>query len=328
MSPLVEVEDVSKHYDRGRSGALGFGARTVLRAVDGVSLRIDAGTTLGLVGESGCGKSTLGRLLIRLLPPTGGRITFDGEEISALHGPALKRPRRNMGIVFQDPYGALDPRMTVRAIVREPLLIHGEPADKTRIEAMLDRVGLPQSAATRYPHEFSGGQRQRIGIARALIMQPRFLVCDEPVSALDVSVQAGIVNLLQDLQAELGVAMLFIAHDLSVVRHISDRVAVMYLGRVVEQGDKHSLYRAPLHPYTQALIAAVPALSPVGRAERRARRTRVTGDIPTAMAIPSGCRFHTRCPHVMPICRTDDPVLTPQAPGHDVACHLYPRSGA
>ncbi len=328
MSPLLEVEDVSKHYDRGGRGAFGLGPRTLLRAVDGVSLRIHAGSTLGLVGESGCGKSTLGRLLIRLLPPTGGRITFDGEEISALHGPALKRPRRSMGIVFQDPYGALDPRMTVGTIVREPLLIHGEPAGNARIAAMLDRVGLPASAAGRYPHEFSGGQRQRIGIARALIMQPRFLVCDEPVSALDVSVQAGIVNLLQDLQAELGVAMLFIAHDLSVVRHISDRVAVMYLGRVVEQADKRSLYDTPLHPYTQALIAAVPALSPVGRAERRARRTRITGDIPSAMAIPPGCRFHTRCPHVMPICRTDDPVLTPQAPGHDVACHLYPRSAA
>ena len=328
MNPLLEVEDLSKHYDRGGSGPFGLGARTLLRAVDGVSLQIDAGTTLGLVGESGCGKSTLGRLLIRLSPPTGGRITFDGQEISALHGPALKRPRRHMGIVFQDPYGALDPRMTVGAIVREPLLIHGEPAPKTRIAAMLDRVGLPSSAAGRYPHEFSGGQRQRIGIARALIMQPRFLVCDEPVSALDVSVQAGIVNLLQDLQADLGVAMLFIAHDLSVVRHISDRVAVMYLGRVVEQGGKRSLYERPLHPYTQALIAAVPALSPVGRAERRMRRTRVTGDIPSAMAIPTGCRFHTRCPHVMPVCRNDDPVLTEQTPGHDVACHLFPRNAA
>ena len=231
-----------------------------------------------------------------------------------------------MGIVFQDPYGALDPRMTVGAIVREPLLIHGETAGPERVAAMLDRVGLPASAAGRYPHEFSGGQRQRIGIARALILQPRFLVCDEPVSALDVSVQAGIVNLLQDLQAELGVAMLFIAHDLSVVRHISDRVAVMYLGRVVEQGDRRSLYGRPLHPYTQALIAAVPALSPIGRAERRARRSRVSGDIPSAMAIPSGCRFHTRCPHVMPVCRTVDPVLAAEAPGHDVACHLYPGS--
>ena len=326
MTALLEVEDVAKHYERGGGGLLGLGARTLLRAVDGVSLRIEAGTTLGLVGESGCGKSTLGRLLIRLLPPTGGRIWFDGEDIGALQGRALKRPRRNMGIVFQDPYGALDPRMTVGAIVREPLLIHGEPAGPERVAEMLDRVGLPASASHRYPHEFSGGQRQRIGIARALITRPRFLVCDEPVSALDVSVQAGIVNLLQDLQAELGIAMLFIAHDLSVVRHISDRVAVMYLGRVVEQGDKYSLYQRPLHPYTQALIAAVPALSPVGRAERRARRTRVSGDIPSAMAIPSGCRFHTRCPQVMPVCRTVDPVLTAEAPGHDVACHLYARS--
>lgn len=315
MSPLLEVEDVSKHYDRGRSGAFGFGPRTLLRAVDGVSLRIDAGTTLGLVGESGCGKSTLGRLLIRLLPPTGGRITFDGEEISALHGPALKRPRRNMGIVFQDPYGALDPRMTVGAIVREPLLIHGEPADKARIGAMLDRVGLPPSAATRYPHEFSGGQRQRIGIARALIMQPRFLVCDEPVSALDVSVQAGIVNLLQDLQAELGVAMLFIAHDLSVVRHISDRVAVMYLGRVVERGDPDSVFADPAHPYARALIAAIPG--------SKVERTVLQGDPPDPAARPSGCPFHPRCQLVVARCRVETPDLKPRSrDGRLVACHV------
>ncbi len=228
-----------------------------------------------------------------------------------------------MGMVFQDPYGALDPRMNVEAIVREPLLIHGEGADRSRVTEMLEHVGLPASAAARYPHEFSGGQRQRIGIARALIMRPRLLVCDEPVSALDVSVQAGIINLLQDLQAELGLAMLFIAHDLAVVRHVSDRIAVMYLGRIVEQAEKRTLYAGPLHPYTQALIASVPALSPVGRRERRAKRIRSPGDVPSAMAIPGGCRFHPRCPHVMPVCREVDPALTEPAPGHGVACHLY-----
>ena len=321
MTALLDAKDLSKQYDLG-GGLFGMG-KAVLRAVDGVSLRIAAGTTLGLVGESGCGKSTLGRLLVRLVPPSGGRVVFAGQDITALRGAALKPARRAMGVVFQDPYGALDPRMTVEAIVREPLLIHGEQATRAGVAAMLERVGLPASAARRYPHEFSGGQRQRIGIARALILQPRFLLCDEPVSALDVSVQAGIVNLLQDLQADLGVAMLFIAHDLGVVRHVSDRVAVMYLGRVVEQADKRTLYARPMHPYTQALIASVPALSPVGRAERRSRRARVGGDVPSAMAIPGGCRFHPRCPHAMAVCREVDPALVEQAPGHSAACHLY-----
>ncbi len=322
---LLQAENLAKHYPIGGAGLFGRG-RTVLRAVDGVSLAIPAGTTLGLVGESGCGKSTLGRLLIRLVPSTAGRIRFEGLDITALHGSALRPARRATGIVFQDPYGALNPRMTIERIVMEPLLIHGARADaaaRAVVAEMLHTVGLPARAAGRYPHEFSGGQRQRVGIARALILRPRFLVCDEPVSALDVSVQAGIVNLLQDLQAELGVAMLFIAHDLGVVRHISDQVAVMYLGRVVEQADKRALYARPMHPYTQALIASVPALNPEGREGRRARRARVGGDIPSAMNLPSGCRFHTRCPHVMPVCREIDPALAPQAPNHQVACHLY-----
>ncbi len=333
MTALLQAEALSKHYEMRGGGPFGLGVRAVLRAVDGVSLAVPAGTTLGLVGESGCGKSTLGRLLVRLHPPTGGRVNFDGQDITGLHGAALKPARRKMGVVFQDPFGALDPRMTVEAIVREPLLIHGERSGGERsggergggerVGAMLERVGLPASAASRYPHEFSGGQRQRIGIARALILGPRFLLCDEPVSALDVSVQAGIVNLLQDLQAELGVAMLFIAHDLGVVRHISDHVAVMYLGRVVEQAPKAALYGRPMHPYTQALIASVPALSPVGRAERRLRRARVGGDVPSALAIPAGCRFHPRCPQAMAVCREVDPALVEHAPGHAVACHLY-----
>ena len=321
--PLLEAENLVKHYVLPRPGL--FRPRPVLRAVDGVSLRVESGETLGLVGESGCGKSTLGRALIRLVPPTAGTVRFAGQDVTALHGAALRPVRRQVGVVFQDPFGALDPRMTVGRIVAEPLHIHGEGAGApARVAAMLDRVGLPPSAAGRYPHEFSGGQRQRIGIARALVLRPRFLLCDEPVSALDVSVQAGIVNLLQDLQAAMGVALLFIAHDLGVVRHISTRVAVMYLGRVVEQGEKRALYARPLHPYTQALIASVPALSPAGRAERRARRAGVGADVPSALAVPPGCRFHTRCPHVMPVCREVDPVLADQGGGQAVACHLFP----
>jgi len=326
MSPLVEVVGLSKHFPV-RSGGLFRRVVTPLRAVDDVSLSIKAGETLGLVGESGCGKSTLGRLLLRLIEPTGGSIRFDGQEITRLGPHAMRPHRRAMQIVFQDPYGALNPRMMVEDIIMEPLLIHGAKPDaesRRLVGEMLKLVGLPARARDRFPHEFSGGQRQRVGIARALVLRPRFLVCDEPVSALDVSVQAQIVNLLQDLQKEMGLTYLFIAHDLSVVKHISDRVAVMYLGKVVEVADKRAIYTDPQHPYTQALIGAVPVLNP--RARGRGRRARITGDIPSALNPPSGCRFHTRCPHVMPICREQTPELLDTTSGHGVACHLMTQT--
>jgi oligopeptide/dipeptide ABC transporter ATP-binding protein len=320
--PLVSAVGLTKQY-AVTGGAFLRRQTTALRAVDGVDLDIMPGETLGLVGESGCGKSTLGRTLIRLIEPTGGTILFDGTDITALDMRAMRPKRRAMQIIFQDPYGALNPRMSVEDIVMEPLVIHGakhDAATRALVAEMLRLVGLPRRAASRFPHEFSGGQRQRIGIARALALKPRFVVCDEPVSALDVSVQAQIVNLLQDLQAELGLTYLFIAHDLSVVKHISNRVAVMYLGKIVEIAEKRAIYTAPQHPYTQALIAAVPVLRPQDRG--RGRRTRLAGEIPSALNPPAGCRFHTRCPHVMPICRTQEPLLRTTAVGHQVACHL------
>jgi oligopeptide/dipeptide ABC transporter ATP-binding protein len=322
MTALIEAIGVSKHYPVETGGFLRR-TTTPLRAVDNVSLSVQEGETLGLVGESGCGKSTLGRLLIRLLPVTDGTIRFDGQDIGALEGKTLREIRRSMQIVFQDPYGALNPRMTVEDIVSEPLAIHGETANAAkRVTDMLSLVGLPARARERFPHEFSGGQRQRIGIARALILNPKFVVCDEPVSALDVSVQAQIVNLLQDLQGELGLTYLFIAHDLGVVKHISTRVAVMYLGKVVEVAAKHTLYAEPKHPYTRGLIASVPVTHPSQRARGRTERKRLDGDIPSALNPPSGCRFHTRCPLVQPICREREPPTTEPAPGHLVACHL------
>jgi len=320
--PLVSAAGLSKHYAI-RGGAFLRRQTAAIRAVDGVDLDIMPGETLGLVGESGCGKSTLGRTLIRLIEPTDGTILFDGADITALDATAMRPKRRAMQIIFQDPYGALNPRMSVEDIVMEPLVIHGARADaatRALVADMLRLVGLPQRAASRFPHEFSGGQRQRVGIARALALKPRFVVCDEPVSALDVSVQAQIVNLLQDLQTELGLTYLFIAHDLSVVKHISDRVAVMYLGKIVEIAEKRMIYAAPQHPYTQALIAAVPVLRPQDRG--RGRRARLAGDIPSALNPPAGCRFHTRCPHVMSICRTQEPLLRTTTAGPKVACHL------
>ncbi len=326
MTPLVEAIGLAKHFPL-RARGLARRPGGAVRAVDDVTLSIVAGETLGLVGKSGCGKSTLGRMLIRLVAPSAGRIVFDGAEITTLAGRRLRETRRGMQIIFQDPFGALNPRMSAEAIVMEPLLIHGGRADaaaRRQVARLLAMVGLPAGAASRFPHEFSGGQRQRLGIARAIALRPKFIVCDEPVSALDVSVQAQIVTLLQDLQAELGLTYLFISHDLAVVKHIADRVAVMYLGRIAEVADKRTLYAAPLHPYTQALIAAVPIADPAGRTAARARRARLAGDIPSALAPPPGCRFHTRCPLAMPRCREQEPVLAEAAPGHHVACHLAP----
>ncbi|MBL8706332.1 MAG: dipeptide ABC transporter ATP-binding protein [Rhodospirillales bacterium] len=324
MTELLRVTGLTKHFDVGEAGVFKRG-RGVLRAVDQVDFAVNQGETLGLVGESGCGKSTVGRMLLRLIEPTAGRIEFEGVDLVTLDAKGMRDRRRQMQIIFQDPYGALNPRMTVADIIAEPLEIHGvgnAAEARARVFDLLSRVGLAPEHARRYPHEFSGGQRQRIGIARSLALNPRFIVCDEPVSALDVSIQAQIVNLLQDLQQEFGLAFLFIAHDLGVVKHISDRVAVMYLGKIVEIADKRTLYASPLHPYTQALIAAVPEPKP--RAGRR--RAGITGEIPSALNPPKGCRFHTRCPKVMPVCREIEPPVTEQAAGHKVACHLFPAA--
>ncbi|ODU56207.1 MAG: hypothetical protein ABS99_06215 [Acetobacteraceae bacterium SCN 69-10] len=326
-APLLKLEGLTKHF-AVQSG--GFFRRhvTALRAVDGVDLEIQAGETLGLVGESGCGKSTLGRMIIRLIEPTAGSIVFDGVDITRLDMQALREHRRGMQIVFQDPFGALNPRMTVEDIIMEPLLIHGarhDDAARKRVDEMLGLVEADLRAAykitdkqARYAAVDAAKARVKEAFAPKGDEAPKW--SDEPVSALDVSVQAQIVNLLQDLQRDLGLTYLFIAHDLSVVKHISDRVAVMYLGRVVEIADKRAIYAAPRHPYTQALIAAVPVLKP--RERGRGRRVRITGDIPSALNPPSGCRFHTRCPYVMPVCRTDEPKLAPTDAGHLVACHL------
>jgi oligopeptide/dipeptide ABC transporter ATP-binding protein len=324
VTRLIEATGLTKHFPV-RAGGFLHRHTIPLRAVDDVAIDVVAGETLGLVGESGCGKSTLGRLLIRLIPPTAGEIRFEGTDITRLGAAALREQRRSMQIIFQDPYGALNPRMSVEDIIMEPLVIHGaKVAAETRrqVAAMLELVGLPQRVRDRFPHEFSGGQRQRIGIARALVLHPKFVVCDEPVSALDVSVQAQIVNLLQDLQGELGLTYLFIAHDLGVVKHISNRVAVMYLGKIAEIADKRTLYANPLHPYTKALIAAVPVAHPAQRSRGRRERGRLAGDIPSALHPPSGCRFHTRCPHAMPVCREQEPQTIEPAQGHLVACHL------
>lgn len=319
-APLVRVRDLAVHYPI-RSGALLRRQVGAVKAVDGVDLDIPAGSTMGLVGESGCGKSTLGRALLRLAPVTRGTVEFDGVDVAPLKGEALRRQRQDMQMVFQDPLGSLNPRQSVETLLTEPLRAHGIDFDRqTHVRDLLERVGLPAAAARKYPHEFSGGQRQRIGIARAVAMQPRFVVADEPVSALDVSIQAQVLNLLEELQDALGLTYLVIAHDLAVVRHVSDRIAVMYLGAFVEEADADDLYEAPLHPYTKALMSAVPVPDP--RVEESRERILLTGDLPSPANPPNGCRFHTRCPFRQATrCDDERPALRELRPGHRVACH-------
>ncbi|MCC7271374.1 MAG: dipeptide ABC transporter ATP-binding protein [Alphaproteobacteria bacterium] len=318
-SPLLEVRDLVKHFPI-RRGLFGrAGAR--VHAVDGVSLAIGHGETLGLVGESGCGKSTVGKVILRLIEPTSGTIALDGRDITTLDTGAMRAVRQQMQVVFQDPYSSLNPRMTAGEIVGEPFINYaiGTGAERAeKVAALFRRVGLRAEQMARYPHEFSGGQRQRLGIARALALGPRLIIGDEPVSALDVSVQAQVINLMMDLQEEYGLSYLFIAHDLAVVEHISHRVAVMYLGKIVEVAPKRTLFATPGHPYTEALLASVPLPKP------RARRKRVTlrGDVPSPVSPPSGCRFHTRCPYAVARCAQEEPLLREIAPGQQVACHL------
>jgi peptide/nickel transport system ATP-binding protein len=324
---LVSVRGLKVHFPI-RGGMLLARQTGAVKAVDGVDLDIPRGRTLGLVGESGCGKSTLGRALLRLSPVTEGTVTIDGVDVASLSGEKLRHERQKMQMVFQDPLASLNPRQSVETILTEPLRAHGISFDPdTKVRELLDKVGLPASAARKYPHEFSGGQRQRIGIARAIAMEPEFVVADEPVSALDVSIQAQVLNLLEELQEELGLTYLVIAHDLAVVRHVSDEVAVMYLGGIVEQADSDELYAHPRHPYTMALMSAVPVPDPV--VEQNRERILLTGDLPSPADPPTGCRFHTRCPFRQETrCDTERPQLHEIAPGHRVACHFAEQIAA
>jgi oligopeptide/dipeptide ABC transporter ATP-binding protein len=318
--PLLEVTGLTKHFAVRSTKGLRTVTSTV-HAVSDVSFHVDAGETLGLVGESGSGKTTAGRCVLRLIEPTAGSVRFQGKELVGMSRHDLRVMRRQMQIVFQDPQASLDPRLTVGSAISEPLRIQRiEGNHQKRVGELLELVGLAPDHARRFPHEFSGGQRQRIGIARALALNPAFVVLDEPVSALDVSIQAGVINLLQDLQAQLGLSFLFIAHDLSVVRHISNRIAVMYLGKLMELGPAEEVYSKPAHPYTQALLSAVPEPDP--EFERNRQRIVLFGDVPSPINPPSGCRFRTRCPKAQDICATDEPALIDRGQGHPVACHF------
>ncbi|MGM0754017.1 MAG: ABC transporter ATP-binding protein [Bacillota bacterium] len=318
--PLLKVENLKKHFPI-TGGILGRPVSSV-KAVDGVSFTVNKGETLGIVGESGCGKSTTGRMLMRLIDPSEGKVTFEDRELTSLSNSEMRKIRREMQMVFQDPFASLNPRHTVEQILEEPLKVHGIGSAKDRkkrVHELLNIVGLSSYHAKRYPHQFSGGQRQRIGIARALMTNPKLIIADEPVSALDVSIQSQVLNLMQDLQKEFGLTYIFIAHDLGVVRHISDRVGVMYLGKMVELSNSETLYENPLHPYTQALLSAVPVPDPDFKRET----ILLQGDIPSPSNPPSGCTFHTRCPHATEICKQKVPEFKEHQPGHYVACHLY-----
>ncbi len=320
-APLLEITDLVKHFPI-KSGVLIDREVAQVRAVDGVSLVLNEGETLGLVGESGCGKSTLCRAVLQLIRPTSGSVRFEGRQLVGLSPRELRPLRRQMQMIFQDPFASLNPRKRIGQIIGEPMQLHGlaDGAElKRRVQDLLDRVGLQAEHYNRFPHEFSGGQRQRLGIARALGLQPKLIIADEPVSALDVSVQAQIINLLEDLQSEFGLSYLFVAHDLGVVRHVSDRVAVMYLGKVVENAPAVDLYERPLHPYTRALLSAVPIPDPRRNAERH--RIQLTGDVPSPIDPPPGCRFHTRCAITTDVCRSTEPDLVQHGSGHQVACH-------